>query len=109
MSRSHDSEDANVEFIRLLFRSPVEEEIAHRWASRLSKLIGAQAMRLRPNTTLAEMLHWAASRGVCSMDFVVVFEPELRMELAEFLEHADDATFREMVEHYAGRFESHAS
>ena len=85
--------------------SPVEEEIAHRWASRLSRLIGPGVMRLRPETTLSEMLDWAAVGGVDSMSFVVVFEPELRMELAEFLDYADYATFREMVEHYARRFQ----
>jgi len=40
------------------------------------------------------------------MHFAVVFEPELRMELAEFLDYADHATFREMVQHYAKRFGS---
>jgi hypothetical protein len=109
MSRIQDSKEVNVEFIRLLFRSPVEEEVAHRWASRLSRLVGVQAMRLRPHTTLAEMLQWAVRSGVYSMDFVVVFEPELRMELADFLDYAEHTTFREMVEHYAGRFETHAS
>jgi len=38
------------------------------------------------------------------MDFAVVFEPELRMELRQFLDYADHVTFREMVEHYANRF-----
>ena len=38
----------NVEFIRLLFADPVEEEIAHRWALRFAALIGAQALQLRP-------------------------------------------------------------
>jgi hypothetical protein len=84
----------------------VEEQIAHRWASRLAALVGAQALQLRPGTTLGEMLRWAASANVDSMDFVVVFEPELRMEFAEFLECCDHATFREMVEHYANRFGS---
>jgi len=100
--------DVDVEFIRLFFTSPVEEEIAHRWASRLSKLIGPKVMQLRPDTTLSEMLDWAAVGGVDSMSFVFVFEPELRMELAEFLDYADCATFREMVEHYARRFQPSA-
>jgi hypothetical protein len=104
MAGTHESKEVNIEFIRLLFRSPVEDEVAHRWASRLSKLIGARIMSLRPDTTLAEILQWAARGGVCSMDFVVVFEPELRMELAEFLDHAEQVTFREMVERYAGQF-----
>ena len=92
--------EPDVRFIRLLFREPTEELIAYRWARRLGRLLGQRVMQLRPDTTLSEMLEWAALAGSDSMDFVVVFEPELRMELAEFLDYSDHATFREMVEHY---------
>lgn len=98
------SQAVSVEFMRLLFLDPVEEQIAHRWASRFAALVGVQALQLRPGTTLAEMLGWAAATNVDSMDFVVIFEPELRMEFEEFLECCDHVTFREMVEHYANRF-----
>lgn len=102
------SNDANhpavdVEFIRLFFREPDEEEIAHRWASRLGRLFGSRAMELRPETTLSEMLEWGAASQVESIDFVVVFEPELRMEFAEFLDDPDHSTFRGMVWHCAER------
>jgi hypothetical protein len=103
MENLHIKPDVDVGFIRLLFKSPVEELIAHRWAKRLAALLGARAMDLRPDTTLSHMLAWAAAAGVDSMDFVVVFEPELGMEFDEFLEYSDHATFREMVEHYAKR------
>ncbi len=63
-------------------------------------------MQLRPDTTLAELLVWGATSGVDSMDFALVFEPELRMELAGFLDHAEHVTFRELVEHSAARFET---
>lgn len=96
--------DMSMEFIRLLFADPVEEEIAHRWATRLALLIGPQALDLRPETTLREMLRWAATAQVDSIDFTVVFEPELRMAFAEFLDCSNDSTFRAMVQHYAGRF-----
>jgi len=100
------TENVSVEFIRLLFTSRVEEEVAYRWASRLGRLLGPGVIQLRPSTTLAELLRWAAISRVDSMDFAMVFEPELRMELAEFLDHADHSTFREMVEHYARRFQT---
>jgi len=58
---------------------------------------------LRPETPLSQILAWAAAAGVDSMSFVVVFEPELGMEFAEFLDYSDHTTFREMVEHYAKR------
>jgi hypothetical protein len=95
-----DQNEVDVRFIRLLFRSPVEELIAYRWAKRLAGLLGQKAMELRPDTTLSELLTWAALAGVDSMDFVVVFEPELGMEFANFLDFSDHTTFREMVEHY---------
>ena len=97
--------EPDVRFIRLLFTSSVEELIAYRWATRLSRLLGTRVMELRPDSTLSEMLAWAAAAGVDSMDFVVVFEPELGMEFAEFLDYSDHATFREMVEHYAKQSE----
>ena len=97
----HDKSEVDVGFIRLLFRSPVEELIAYRWAKRLAGLLGQRATQLRPDTTLSQLLTWAATAGVDSMDFVVVFEPELGMEFADFLDYSDHTTFREMVEHYA--------
>lgn len=98
------TDEVNIEFIRLLFRSRIEEEVAYRWASRLGRLIGPRIMELRPDTTLTELLNWAASSGVDSIRFVLVFEPELRMDLALFLDYSDHATFREMVEYYTVRF-----
>lgn len=95
----------DVGFIRLLFKSPVEELIAYRWAVRLSRLLGARVMELRPDSTLSQMLAWAAAAGVDSMDFVVVFEPELGMNFAEFLDDSDHATFREMVQYCATQSE----
>ena len=93
----------DVDFIRLLFKDPVEEEIAHGWATRLAKLLGGQVLKLRPETTLVEILTWAVGCGVDSMDFVIVFEPELRMDFAQFLDAYEETTFREMVQQCARR------
>ena len=106
MPQSPAKQNVEIEFIRLLFTDPVEEEVAHRWASRFARLVGPQVLQLRPQTTLAEMLQWAATANADSMDFAVVFEPELRMDLAEFLDYSEQATFREMVQHYAKRIGS---
>lgn len=95
----------NFEFIRLLFKSRIEEEIALRWALRLGAVLGPDAAQLRPETTLAEMLGWAAKSGTSSVRFLMVFEPELRMGFAEFLDLPDQVTFRQMVQNYAARFE----
>ena len=95
------SKSVDVEFIRLLFPDPVEEEIAHCWAMRLARLLGGEVLKLRPETTLAEILSWAVAAKVDSMDFVVVFEPELRMDFGLFLDDYEETTFREMVQFYA--------
>ena len=60
-------------------------------------------MELRPETTYAEILRWGADANIDSMDFTLVFERELRMELSEFLDYAEHVTFREMVGRYAER------
>jgi hypothetical protein len=60
-------------FIRLLFTDPAQEEIAYRWASRLTRLLGPQALNLRPETTLDEMMEWAVAAQADGMDFVFVF------------------------------------
>jgi hypothetical protein len=95
-----------VEFIRLFFTSAAEEEIAFQWATRLASLLGPEISQLRPETTLADLLAWAARQGVDSMDFVCVFEPELRLDFAEFLENAETSTFRQLVDYARVRSEA---
>src|SRR5690349_5551485 len=84
MTRSLGKQNVDVEFMRLLFTDAVEEQIAYRWASRFAALFGPWVLQLRPQSTLAEMIEWAAIAEVDTMDFALVFEPELRMDLAEF-------------------------
>ena len=100
--------EPEVDFIRIFFTDPVEEEIAHRWTSRLARLIGPHIHHLRPDTTLTQMLGWGFVSRADSMDFLFVFEPELRMELSGFLDDCESATFRDMVRHYAARHPSRA-
>lgn len=89
----------DVQFVRLFFTTPVEEDLACTWASRLADVVGARVQGLRPTTTLHEMLEWGLAAKADPMDFVVVFEPELRMGFARFLDDSEHATFREMVEY----------
>ena len=91
----------NIQFVGLFFTESVEEEIACTWATRLAEVVGARVLGLRPTTTLYDMLEWGVAAKADPMDFVVVFEPELRMGFARFLDDAEHVTFREMVEHTA--------
>lgn len=99
MDGARASSSLNVEFIRLFFRSPVHEEIAVRWARRLAELLGPRSSQLRPETTLAELMQWAVEGRVNSIDFALVFEPEMRREFSLFLDDAEYVTFREMVDY----------
>src|SRR5262245_31402541 len=87
----------NMEFIGIFFPVPIEEEIALRWARRLGTLLGPKAAELRPETTFGELLDWAAERRVDSIEFTVIFEPELRREMKVFHQDPDAFSFREMV------------
>lgn len=87
----------NMEFIGIFFPVPIEEEIALRWARRLGALLGPKATELRPDTTLRELLDWAAQRRVASLDLTRVFEPELRRQIKAFLQDPETITFRDLV------------
>ena|SRR5688572_23081405 len=101
---AHTTPEIEVDFIRIFFKDPIEEEVAHRWTSRLARLVGPRVLDLRPDTTLSCLLRWGVACRADSIDFLVVFEPELRMELGGFLDDCESATFREMVQHYAARY-----
>ena len=91
------SSNPNMEFIGIFFPAPMEEAFALRWARRLGALLGPKAAELRPETTLGELLDWAAERRVASLDFTVVFEPELRRQMKIFLRDPEAFTFRDLV------------
>ena len=93
--------EPNVEFMRLFFTSPVEEEIALRWSRRLGRLLGKQALALRPETTLSELMNWAEALKTDSFTFLCVFEPELRSHFAGFLDTSEGVSFRQMVQYAA--------
>ena len=97
--KSLDGQD--VQFVKLFFTMPAEEEIAYTLALRLAEVVGERVQGLRPTTTLYELLEWGVAAKADPMDFVVVFEPELRMGFARFLDDAAHVTFREMVVHVA--------
>jgi hypothetical protein len=101
--------EPNMEFMRLLFTSPVEEEIALRWSKRLGRLLGMQALALRPETTLYDLMNWAEVLKADSFSFVCVFEPELREQFASFLDTAESVSFRQMVQHAASWYPSQLS
>ena len=94
----------DVSFIGFLFADAVEEEIALRWARRLATLVGPYAALLRPETPLSDIIEWAALCKVDPFDFAVVFEPELRSVVRDFLDDPENTTFREMVVYFANCF-----
>ena len=56
--------DPSVEFLRLLFKVPREEELAARFAQFLARFIGDRILLLRPDTNWSEIISWYGSGPV---------------------------------------------
>ena len=90
---------ADMNFIRIFFPRPQEEEIAARLAHCLASWVGEQALQLRPGTTFSEVFSWLESDAA---QFVIAIEEELGFELDDDLaEDIEEITFREFVEYWA--------
>jgi len=101
MRDSQQDDEVNVEFIRLLFRSRIEEQIAYEWATGLARVIGPQVMRLRPSTTLAEIERWLENADADIEGVLQLFE--IAPGIDDKMRYPDQ-TFREFVERLAGRY-----
>jgi hypothetical protein len=101
MRDKQQADEVNVEFIRLLFRSPIEEQIAYDWVTGLARLIGSQVMQLRASTTLAEIDQWLENADAKIEGVVKLFEiaPGTDDEVLY-----PEQTFREFVERLAARY-----
>jgi hypothetical protein len=94
--------DPSVEFLRLLFKSPNEEEFAVRCAQFLARIVGNRVSLLRPDTTLAEIIEWSG-RSIDGLLLAIVLEREFGVDLKEILANPEFTTFRDLVEHVCAR------
>jgi len=91
----------DMDFIRIFFPRPQEEEIAARLAHCLASSVGEQALQLRPNTTFSEIFAWVGDGDAA--EFILGVEEELGLELDEVAEDIEEMTFREFVKYWAER------
>src|SRR5258705_11939057 len=89
----------DVEFIRIFFPSPIEEEVAIRWAKRLASVIGERVEELRPNSLFSEIFDWVKADGFDVAEFVMALEDEFGKDLDVLLDDLDHLTFRGFVEY----------
>jgi len=87
-------------FVRLDF-PPSQRDTAQFVAAAFGHVIGPAILRLRPEHTLGEILSWAESGGVGTVELLLALEEEfLGGEMDdEFAIGFEHRTFREFVEH----------
>jgi hypothetical protein len=97
----------SVEFIRLFFKSPTEEEFAVRCAQFIANIVGERVLLLRPDTTWSEIFQWLGPRrGHTNLHVELVrnalFADSLKKEFGapakEIIANSDFMTFRDLIE-----------
>jgi len=102
MKRDANMMEADVQFIRLFFPSPLEEEVAVQIAGLLASVVGEQIKHLRPDTRLSEIFRWADSLGTA--EIVMLLEELFGHEIDDnFAADFDQQTFRGLVEYASCR------
>ena len=90
---------ASVEFIRLFFKLPAEEQVAVRCAQLLASTVGELVSGLRPDTKWSEIFAWfgpgPADAAVC----VLVLRKEFGAFAHETIAASEFMTFRDFVEY----------
>src|SRR5262249_23653323 len=64
------------EFLRLLFKSPKEEEFAMRCAQFLARVVGEQVALLRPDTKWSEIIEWSGPSVVHAAALALALKKE---------------------------------
>lgn len=98
----------SVDFIRIFFKSPVEEEFAVECAEFIARVVGERVLQLRPNTKWSEILQWLGPTPKHQAVFALLLRLKFRKDVDEFIAAAGATTFREYVE-YVCRHEHSAT
>ncbi len=98
----------SVEFLRLLFKSPKEEEFAVHCAQFLARIVGERITLLRPDTKWSEIIEWAGPNSVHGLLLAMALKKEFGVDPKEILDNPQFTTFRDFVENVCGREEEPA-
>ena len=93
----------SVEFLRLLFNSPKEEEFAIRCAHFLTQFAGDRINLLRPDTRWSEILGWFRPTLADPAFFAMVLKKKFGVNAIEILANPEFTTFRDLVEYVCSR------
>lgn len=89
----------SVEFIRLFFKSPKQEEFAVRCAKIIARSVGERILLLRPDTTWSEIFQWYGSSTKDAAMFALRLKAKFGPEFKAVLANHEFMTFRDFVEH----------
>jgi hypothetical protein len=100
--------EPSVEFIRLFFKSPKQEELAVRCAQSIACLVGHRVVQLRPDTTWSEIFGWRGLGPANAALFMLALRRQFGPCVKELNAASDFMTFREFIEYVCGREHSRA-
>jgi len=98
----------SVEFIRLFFKSPVEEEFAIVCAEFIANVVGDRVLGLRPDTKWSEILQWLGPKPDHPALFAILLKKRFGPDVEEIIAASEFMTFREFVE-YVCSHKQHAA
>ncbi len=100
---------SSVDFIRIFFKSPAEEEFAVTCAEFIARIVGERVLLLRPDTKWSEILQWLGPKPGHSVVFALLLRRKFRADMDEFLAASSVTTFRDYVEYVCRHQPSAAS
>jgi hypothetical protein len=100
---SSEQSNPSVEFLRLLFKSPKEEEFAVRCAQFLAGIVGERITLLRPDTKWSEIIGWSGPSFFHAAALAIALRKELGVDPKEILANPEFTTFRDFVEYACAR------
>ncbi len=89
----------SVEFIRMFFKSPAEEEFAVECAGFIANVAGDRVLELRPDMQWSEILQWFGSKPAHMALFAMLLKKRFGKDVNEVIASSGFMTFREFVEY----------
>ena len=89
----------SVEFIRLFFKSPVEEEFAIACADFIANVVGDRVLELRPDKKWSEILQWFGPKPHHAALFAILLKKRFGPDAKEIIAASEFMTFREFIEY----------
>jgi hypothetical protein len=92
-----------VEFLRLFFKSPKEEEFAVHCARFLARIVGERVTLLRPDTKWSEIIAWVGPGFFHAVGLAAALKKEFGPLPEEVFANSEFVTFRDFVEYVCSR------